>query len=461
MSFAPASAPTAAASPPAALPPCPAWLLESDRISSRPLPLYDSHVHLADAAAFSVDALPLLLSTAAEHGVGGIMAVAQDTAESERIIQLARLYKQRGVSAGAGLHPVRFSLLPGGPQARKAEIESMEKFMKQNHSELACVGEVGLDFSPWILQQAAAITQKHAAASASAGGGSTAAAYSAAPSADWKSCKGSPAEMAERAAQTDLLRLQVRLALQYGLPLNIHSRNASKYVVSLLREEGIGSSSSAAASSSTLPVPVLLHAFDGSLPTLREALRIGCFFSATTSLGRDEHVQRMVKQLLSEGALQQVELGSGEEGGAAASASSSNQIQRHNVLVPSALMHMVLESDSPALHPIKQPLPVASASSGGEHCCAPENNTPANLYCALLTLHALYVEACDARAAAEEAAARKRSAAAVAAAPAGSPSATPTALSMQELAAVLLANSRRLFPRAVFSSKAAATSITE
>jgi len=435
----------------ASLPACPAWLTAAGGSRS----LIDTHVHLADTGAFPAAGMAVLLGSAAAHGVHRIVAVAEDAAEAARCVELSRQFQV--VSAGAGVHPVRWSLLPGGPTARAAELAAITSFVEQHHASLVCVGEIGLDYSPWILQQAAAITQQFSSNAASAT--SSPAPADAAVAASWKSAKDSPADATERAAQLDLFHAQVRLAIRFGLPLNVHSRNASKHAVALLREEGICIGSSRP--------PVLLHAFDGSLSTMREALRLGYFFSATTSLCRDPHTQQLILQVLTESPLASVDIQSD------ASDSSAT-----TVWVPSALLHAVLESDSPALHPVKQPPPSAATAAdpnGSASCCAAENNTPANLYLALMELHRLYAQAREARMTAERAAAERKQAAAnrprkhpttaataAASVPAASsavasvatksnaPAAASPAcadLSLQQLAALLRRNTHALFPR--------------
>jgi TatD DNase family protein len=489
-----AAAPPSASTSSSSLPACPRWLLDAP--AGDVGPLIDAHVHLADSAAFPAADVPALLQQAAAHGVGRIVAVPEDTEQAARCLELSRAFPS-AVFAGAGVHPVRWSLLAGGSAARAAELTALTAFIEQHHASLVCVGECGLDFSPWILQQAAAITSatKDEAASVNSSGDAASdadAAPAAAAPPSWKQAKDSPADAAERAAQIELFRAQVRLAMRFGLPLNVHSRNASKHTVALLREEGIGSGDAQAAR--TAATTVLLHAFDGSLSTMREALKLrGVYFSATTSLCRDPHAQSLFVQLLTESPLVQappslpLQLEPQHcENAAAPTVQTSpapSASYSSDCWIPSMLLRMVLESDSPALHPIKQPPPSASAasasasdasaaaSSASQSCCVAENNTPANLFVALMTLHDLYGRARTARLAAEHAASERKLAAAsrparkggvagskqalevVAAPVASSPAAVAAPvpvcadLSMAQLAALLRLNTLALFPR--------------
>jgi TatD DNase family protein len=503
MSAAAAATPSSSSSASSSsLPACPRWLLDAP--AGHPGPLIDAHVHLADLAAFPAADVPALLQQAAAHGVGCIVAVPEDTVQAARCLELSRAFPS-AVAAGAGVHPVRWSLLAGGSAARTAELTALTAFIEQHHASLVCVGECGLDFSPWILQQAAAITSAtNAEATSLNSSGDAASIAGAAPTAaaspSWKQAKDSPADAAERAAQMELFRAQVRLAVRFGLPLNVHSRNASKHAVALLREEGIGIGGNGGGGGSDAPAgrtaatTVLLHAFDGSLSTMREALKLrGVYFSATTSLCRDPHAQSLFVQLLTESLLVQAPPSlplqpepQHSENAAASTAqsspdsSASSSSSSSSSWIPSVLLRMVLESDSPALHPIKQPPPSAgaapasssaavdstTASSASTSCCVAENNTPSNLFVALMTLHDLYGRARNARLAAEQAAAERKRAAAnrslrkgeaagskqapeMADAPVVSSAAAVVCadLSMVQLAAILRLNTLVLFPR--------------
>lgn len=482
--------------------------------------LLDAHTHLASEADFSDAALAEVVAAAADRSVCGAIAVSESAGQATRCLALAARFPG-WMHAGAGVHPVHFSL-SGGASARAAEAHAITAFIDAHHEKLCCVGEVGLDFSPWILQQAADITRRMTTAEAAASAPAAlvaptagiaalpAAASIPAPAAGWKASFDANADAAERAAQIELFRLQIRLALHHNLPLNVHSRNASKHAVALLREEFEQFTSErqggASVPAGEPPVGVLLHAFDGSLATLRTALRLGCYVSAPSSLQRDPQLSTVLTQLLRESPMIHLQLPIGADSlgptnatdGAAAPVDSSRRL----VTIPSVLLRLVLETDSPALHPIKQPSPSAthaalSESSAAAHsasCCAPELNTPANLYTALLALHALYVEASRARVAVERAAAarklvaanrpprqQKGAAAPATAAPALASSAAdpdvsqfaaasvmaaafpaasagpvanladtdadPPVLSLVDLAALLLQNTHRLFPR--------------
>ncbi|KAJ1651076.1 putative deoxyribonuclease tatdn3 [Dispira simplex] len=118
------------------------------------------------------------------------------------------------------------------------------------------MGEIGLDFSPHILRGDYYLATHQSPDSMN-------------PCLTKKECD----ERAKFKQQT-VFRQQVEWAAQHGLTLNIHSRQAGKYAIQLLTElqqelETHGLS---------LP-PVLLHAFDGKLGFVQQALDLGCYFS--------------------------------------------------------------------------------------------------------------------------------------------------------------------------------------
>jgi len=144
----------------------------------------------------------------------------------------------------------------------KEEVQPILQFIQIHHKELVAIGECGLDFSPFAVS--------------------------------------TPQQKED---QRFVLAEQIKLAKEYELPLNVHSRSAGRPTIDCLKENGAKN--------------VLLHAFDGSAKVVRVGIECGYHFSIPTSVVRQPQTQQLVE------------------------------------LVP--LDKMLLESDSPALHPIKGP----------------------------------------------------------------------------------------------------------
>jgi hypothetical protein len=82
----------------------------------------------------------------------------------------------------------------------------MADFIRQHHSSLAAIGEVGLDY--WVVKEAP-----------------------------------------DKAVQREILKRFIELAQELDLPLNVHSRSAGRHAIALLLENNAAR--------------VQMHAFDG------------------------------------------------------------------------------------------------------------------------------------------------------------------------------------------------------
>ncbi|KAI8854610.1 hypothetical protein BC829DRAFT_380360 [Chytridium lagenaria] len=102
--------------------------------------------------------------------------------------------------------------------------------------------------------------------------------------------------------QRTVFRQQILLAKSLDLPVNVHSRNAGHHAITLLEECGMLSKA-------------LLHAFDGAPKHAVRAASLGAMFSVAPILVRDVGMERWIEK------------------------------------VPIA--SLVLESDAPALAPVK------------------------------------------------------------------------------------------------------------
>ncbi|KAI9593661.1 hypothetical protein BDF19DRAFT_447489 [Syncephalis fuscata] len=93
---------------------------------------------------------------------------------------------------------------------------------------------------------------------------------------------------AARIEQREVLLAQLQLARRLELPVNLHSRQAGRHVLDVLREAGYSGEASATSN-------VLLHAFDGRPKYIKEGLGLGAYFSVAPSLARDSQLERLVQ----------------------------------------------------------------------------------------------------------------------------------------------------------------------
>ena len=189
--------------------------------------LIDTHAHLCDPA-FDADR-EAVLDKAKQAGVAGIIAVGENMADARRNIELARIYPE--IFPAAGLYPT----YPDLTLARK-----MHEFIRKNRNQLIAIGEVGLDF--WMVKE-------------------------------------DPGKEIQKEIFTGFMDLSIEL----DLPLNVHSRSAGHYAVSLLLEKGAKK--------------VQLHAFDGKASAALPAVEAGYFFSIPPSVVRSPQKQKLVKHL--------------------------------------------------------------------------------------------------------------------------------------------------------------------
>ncbi|KAJ3271523.1 MutS-like protein [Terramyces sp. JEL0728] len=105
----------------------------------------------------------------------------------------------------------------------------------------------------------------------------------------------------ERQSQIAVFKMQLQLARKHNVYVNVHSRQAGHYAIEIMREMGMEK--------------VILHAFDGKLKYARKAVEYGWLFSIPGSVQRESHFQKLVCEL--------------------------------------PLDRIILESDAPALGPVK------------------------------------------------------------------------------------------------------------
>jgi len=170
-----------------------------------------------------------VLARARKAGVDAIIAVGENLSDARKNLELAIRYPM--LKPAAGLYPTHLDLNQAG---------EMADFIRQNHSSLAAIGEVGLDY--WVVKEAP-----------------------------------------EKAVQREILKRFIELAQELDLPLNVHSRSAGRHAIALLLENNA--------------VRVQMHAFDGKAGAALPAVEAGYFFSIPPSVTRSRQKQKLVKRL--------------------------------------------------------------------------------------------------------------------------------------------------------------------
>jgi len=195
---------------------------------SRPKPgLIDAHAHLCDPA-FDKDRTEVL-ERACRVGVAAVIAVAENISDARKNLELAEKYPM--LKPAAGLYPAQLDL--------NLAVE-MAVLIRQNHSILTAIGEVGLDY--WVVK-----------------------------------------EDSEKELQREIFKIFIELSRELNLPLNVHSRSAGHHAIQFLIENNA--------------VRVQMHAFDGKASAALPAVEAGYFFSIPPSVVRSRQKQKLVRQL--------------------------------------------------------------------------------------------------------------------------------------------------------------------
>ena len=195
-------------------------------------------------------------------GVSSIICVAETYQDCVELLKLKEKYPNL-IEICCGMHPANCDI---------NELPKILSLIDKNHDKLIGIGECGLDYTPKILNQL-------------------------------KEIKNINDDEKIKEEQKIVLKKQIEKAIQYNLPLNVHSRSAGHYTIDFLSENGAKN--------------VLFHAFDGNKKYAIKACKNNenYFFSIPPSINRSPQKQSLVQHL--------------------------------------PLNHILLETDSPALSPIK------------------------------------------------------------------------------------------------------------
>lgn len=211
--------------------------MSAGRERKSPPALYDTHCHLHDAT-FDGDR-SWVIRRARAAGVCSVLCVAEDLDDAWRMLTLVQRHEGFLVPA-VGVHPDRAPLLSD------AEVAAVGDMIRREAARLGAVAEVGLDHRP-----------------------------------RW--------DERDRARQDEVFRFMIRLALETGLPLSVHSRGAGRRAIEVLAEEGA--------------TRACLHAFDARAVHGERGAALGYAFSIGPSLVRSRVKQKLVPRLPEEALL--------------------------------------------------------------------------------------------------------------------------------------------------------------
>lgn len=211
--------------------------------------LVDTHAHLASPKY--AENLDGVIRRSQKSGVKKIICVGSSLEDSKRAIEIARKYPGI-VFASVGLHPHDTSPENQTPEAQLGRLSELAQT-----PEVVAIGECGLDFSP------------------------------------------PPPDERERSRkeQLYLFKGQVRLALQLGKPLIIHSRKAFA--------ETLGTMALFSSSPAVNPVPGpktsglrgVFHCYSAGKKGIAQVNKLGFLFGVDGNLTYDEGLQNVFKQI--------------------------------------------------------------------------------------------------------------------------------------------------------------------
>ena len=196
--------------------------------------LFDTHSHYDDDW-FDTDREALLASMPA-HNVGLIVNPGCTVETSETAIRLAETHDF--MYAAVGIHP-EYSM-----GVTQADIDRIRELSA--HPKVKAIGEIGLDYY-------------------------------------WE--KRSPETTPPREKQKQLLRAQLELAREVGLPVIIHDRDAHEDCLNIVKEYD--------------DLRGVYHCYSGSLETAQEILKLGWYLSFTgvITYGKAKKARHIIEHL--------------------------------------------------------------------------------------------------------------------------------------------------------------------
>lgn len=187
--------------------------------------IYDTHAHLD-----FIENLDEVIAEAKKNKVVSIITNSVNLKSCQKNLELKKSNPEL-IKLAVGLYPEE--------TLKKSDFVKLEKFVRENLSNITALGEIGLDFSQ---------------------------------------------EKPEREIQEFIFIKELNLARKLKLPVIIHTRKAEERVLEILED--------------FTDLKIILHCFSGKFRLIKKAKEMGCFFSIPTNIVRSEHFQKMVSELL-------------------------------------------------------------------------------------------------------------------------------------------------------------------
>ncbi|CAJ0581823.1 unnamed protein product, partial [Mesorhabditis spiculigera] len=198
--------------------------------------MIDCHAHLVDNK-FKED-IDDVIHRAKTAGVAKVVVVPEWPSQFDAVFELHEKYPDFVVPS-LGLHPIR----KNRKGVNREEIAQLEAALVKYEGRTKCIGEVGLDYTTEL----------------------------------WK------IDDASMEAMRDVLKHEVHLALQYDLPMTVHSRTAHLGTIELLAASGAKR--------------VAMHAFGGSADEALVGAEYGFYFSIPPSFSIGDKGSAVVKAI--------------------------------------------------------------------------------------------------------------------------------------------------------------------
>ncbi|XP_074803223.1 putative deoxyribonuclease tatdn3-A [Natator depressus] len=198
----------------------------------------DCHCHLT-SEEFRQD-INDVIEKSRKAGVRAFVSVTEQQSEFEEVIDLAERYPE-SVMACFGIHPIQSSA-DGHRSVTVQDLEPALPFFEKHKDKLVAIGEIGLDFTPWFVSTSQ-----------------------------------------QREEQQKVFALQLDIAKQLDLPVNVHSRSAGRQTIAFLKEQGIWNA--------------LLHNFAGRPSVALEGVQAGFCFSFPPAVTRNDQRAKLIRQI--------------------------------------------------------------------------------------------------------------------------------------------------------------------